>query len=94
MTMRYWRKPFDQDKVKISHGEVHILKERCKGCRFCTEYCPQKVLKESEEFNTAGYHPACVEEGTDCLDCGLCQMLCPEFAIYVVPKDGSEAHGQ
>ena len=29
--MKYWRKPLDADRVKVPHGEVHIIKERCKS---------------------------------------------------------------
>ncbi len=60
--MKYWRKPLDLDQVKIPHGEVYIIVERCKGCGFCVEYCPKDVLVLSEEFNRKGYHPPEVVE--------------------------------
>jgi len=81
--MRLWRKPFDLDEIKIPCGEIHIIKERCKGCAFCVEYCPKDVLEMSEEFNIKGYHPPMVKNPDDCLECHLCEMLCPEFAIFV-----------
>ncbi|MGB3341401.1 MAG: 4Fe-4S dicluster domain-containing protein [bacterium] len=81
--MKLWRKPFDLEKIKIPHGEVHIFKDRCKGCAFCVEYCPKDVLEMSEEFNIKGYHPPMVKNPDDCLECHLCEMLCPEFAIFV-----------
>jgi 2-oxoglutarate ferredoxin oxidoreductase subunit delta len=80
--MKYWRKPLDLAEVKVPHGILHILKERCKGCNFCIEFCPRKVLVEAEEFNTKGYHPPRVVDEEGCASCGLCEMLCPEFAIY------------
>ncbi len=81
--MKYWRKPLDIEQVKIPRGRIHILKERCKGCGFCVEYCPRGVLEESEEFNAKGYHPPRVKDEDACVNCGLCEMLCPEFAIYL-----------
>ncbi len=85
--MKYWRTPLDIDKLKVPRGKVHILKERCKGCGFCVEFCPQKVLSVSEDFNAKGYHPPQVDDGRDCVSCGLCAMLCPEFAIYVLEEE-------
>ncbi len=81
--MKYWRKPLDIERVEVPCGKIHILKERCKGCGFCVEYCPRNVLEISEEFNAKGYHPPEVKDEEACVSCGLCEMLCPEFAIYL-----------
>jgi 2-oxoglutarate ferredoxin oxidoreductase subunit delta len=85
--MRYWRKPLDIDSLKIPRGNIQILKERCKGCGFCVEYCPQHVLEVSEEFNSKGYHPPYVKDSDGCVSCGLCEILCPEFAIYRMEEE-------
>jgi 2-oxoglutarate ferredoxin oxidoreductase subunit delta len=78
--MKYWRRPLDIDQIKVPHGAVRILIERCKGCGFCIEYCPKDVLVMSEEFNRKGYHvPRAVREG-ECVNCNLCEMICPDFA--------------
>lgn len=82
--MSHWRKPLDSDKIKVAHGDIHIIKERCKGCGFCVEYCPKDVLELAEEFNQKGYHPPVAVNPDACVECHLCEMLCPEFAIYVV----------
>lgn len=88
--MKYWRKPLDADKIKIPNGEVHIFNDRCKGCSFCVEYCPRDALEMSPEFNAKGYHPPRVKNPQACLECHLCEMLCPEFAIYVTLKEDPE----
>jgi 2-oxoglutarate ferredoxin oxidoreductase subunit delta len=82
----YWRQPLDRDRIQVPHGIVHIIKERCKGCGFCVEFCPQKVLVMSEQTNAKGYHPPELTDDAHCIDCGLCALLCPDFAIYV--EDG------
>ncbi len=82
--MKYWRKPLDLDQVKIPHGTVRIIVDRCKGCGFCVEYCPKGVLAISEEFNRKGYHPPKVIEPGECVNCCLCEMICPDFAIFSV----------
>jgi 2-oxoglutarate ferredoxin oxidoreductase subunit delta len=44
----------------------------------------------SEGFNTKGYHPPEVVKDGECVNCNLCEMICPDFAIYCVPA-GSQA---
>ncbi|MFQ6091368.1 MAG: ferredoxin family protein [bacterium] len=85
--MKLWRTPLDADRITTPHGELHIIKDRCKGCAFCVEYCPKDVLEMSEEFNVKGYHPPAVVKETDCVNCRLCEMLCPEFAIFCTEKE-------
>ncbi|HUX08717.1 MAG TPA: ferredoxin family protein [Acidobacteriota bacterium] len=85
--MKFWRTPLDADKLEIPHGEIHIIKDRCKGCGFCVEYCPRDVLELSEEFNVKGYHPPVAVREEQCVNCGLCEMICPEFAIFSLAKE-------
>lgn len=81
--MTYWRQPLDRDRVQVPCGVIHIIEERCKGCGFCVEFCPQNVLVMSKETNSKGYHPPQIVDDSYCVDCGLCALLCPDFAIYV-----------
>lgn len=71
--------------MKPQHYQLNVLKERCKGCELCIEFCPRQVIHESPEFNRKGYHPVYADSDNDCLDCGLCELICPEFAISVLP---------
>jgi 2-oxoglutarate ferredoxin oxidoreductase subunit delta len=87
---KFWRKPLDADTVKVPRGELCILVNRCKGCMFCVEYCPRDTLQMSADFNIKGYHYPEVTEGQTCVNCGLCEMLCPEFAIFCVADDDEE----
>jgi len=73
-------------ELKPIKGEIHIIKDRCKGCGFCVEYCPRDVLELSDEFNVKGYHPPFVKNEGDCCYCQLCETICPEFAIFVTIK--------
>jgi len=82
--MRYWRDPLDAGQVEAPGGDVHILADRCKGCGFCVEYCPRQVLEMSREFNRKGYHPPEIVDSRACVNCGLCEMICPEFAIFCI----------
>ena len=66
----------------MAKGEVTIIAERCKGCGFCVEFCPTKVLELATDFNSKGYHPPTVVNPEKCSGCDLCGMYCPDFAIY------------
>ena len=88
--MKFWRTPLDVDKLQIPQGELHIIKDRCKGCGFCVEYCPRGVLELSQEFNAKGYHPPQAVEEDKCVNCGLCELICPEFAIFCLPKEAAK----
>ncbi len=84
MTGMSIRQPVDSEAVRIPVGQVYVIPERCKGCRFCIEFCPEQVLAESEGMNAKGYHYPVVAEGKEqaCVDCDFCKLVCPEFAIY------------
>jgi 2-oxoglutarate ferredoxin oxidoreductase subunit delta len=41
------------------------------------------VFVISKHTNSRGYHPPEISDSTQCADCGLCALLCPDFAIYV-----------
>ncbi len=82
--MSYWRAPLDINTIEVPHGDVHIDIEQCKGCEFCIEYCPKDVLALSKDFNRKGYHyPVVIKQGA-CVNCTLCEMICPDFSIFVV----------
>ena len=65
-------------------GHVYIDWNRCKGCEFCVEFCPPKVLALSSLYNDHGYHPPQLTREVGCTGCNLCGLYCPDFAIYGV----------
>ncbi len=85
--MQYWRTPLDAETIASHEGEVFIVEDRCKGCAWCVEYCPCDVLVMSEAFNRKGYHPPEVVKRGECVNCNLCEMICPEFAIFSVAAE-------
>ncbi len=78
------RKPPAVERIRVPRGELCIITDWCKGCGFCIEFCPRDVLASSEKFNKKGYHPPKVVHGEECRNCDLCEMICPDFAIFTV----------
>lgn len=56
-----------------------VVKEWCKGCGICVAFCPKSVLilKDGKvEINDLD----------SCIQCGQCELRCPDFAIYLGGK--------
>ena len=81
--MKNWRKTLDRDRIKPGRYQIRVLKDRCKECGFCIEFCPQKALSKSSEINSHGYHIICLDSSDKCTGCNICAMICPEFAVIV-----------
>ncbi|MDH4210624.1 MAG: 4Fe-4S binding protein [candidate division WOR-3 bacterium] len=64
-------------------AEVFVISERCKGCGICIEVCQAQVLEKSTAANNDGYYLPQIKDPDACLGCGMCEMLCPDFAIWV-----------
>jgi 2-oxoglutarate ferredoxin oxidoreductase subunit delta len=66
---------------------VAINNELCKGCNICIEFCPTDVFETSETLNRKGYYVPLVAKEQECTGCRVCDLMCPELAIVVTPKD-------
>jgi 2-oxoglutarate ferredoxin oxidoreductase subunit delta len=86
---KLWRKPFDAGEKACAPGEVTIEKEKCKGCSYCVQFCPRQVLIMGDQINSKGYTFAKTADGKVCLGCGLCEIMCPEFAVKVACQNPS-----
>lgn len=58
---------------------IIISKERCNGCRACTEICPGDLIAFNNKTRKA-YIP----EPSDCWECFSCVKVCPRTAIEIV----------
>ncbi len=62
---------------KSADGKLSFYRAWCKRCGNCIAFCPRSALKPDEWG-----HPV-LEDPKRCTSCGLCEMLCPDFAIAV-----------
>ncbi len=62
-------------KAKVDHIDINT--SWCKGCGICIGMCPTQVLEFDERFKARVAH---LEK---CINCKLCELLCPELAVSV-----------
>jgi 2-oxoglutarate ferredoxin oxidoreductase subunit delta len=62
--------------AKKKNAIVEVRKEWCKGCAICIDACQHKVLEMK------GVYPEVVLI-SECTACGMCEIMCPDFAIVV-----------
>lgn len=62
---------------------VYVDEKVCKGCALCIHFCPREVFTLAGEHNEKGYVVAKVTRPEECTGCKLCEISCPDLAIYV-----------
>ncbi|MBN1272732.1 MAG: 4Fe-4S binding protein [Candidatus Aminicenantes bacterium] len=70
---------------------INIHKERCKGCGICVEVCQTGVLVLSEKKNERDCNIPEVVAMDECINCRMCEMFCPDFAIWVTEEEEEAA---
>ena len=90
MPERIKHQPLDAKNVKLPKAEIHLIRDQCKGCSYCIQFCPQKVLEESQDINARGVRPPKIVDESKCVICNFCTSICPDFAIYVIEKPCKE----
>ena len=64
---------------------IEIKEDWCKGFGICIEKCPVNALEESDHINKRGIRPTQLKENNECNYCRLCELICPDLAITVIP---------
>ncbi|WP_136254602.1 4Fe-4S binding protein [Onishia niordana] len=60
-------------------GDVAVNKDTCTLCLGCVSVCPTPALAGGKASPELSFREA------DCVQCGLCEEICPEDAIHLVP---------
>ena len=63
---------------------LQINKRYCKGCGICVAFCPKQVLELDEVGKVYAKQPEA------CISCGQCELLCPDYAIFVVKEEAGK----
>ena len=69
---------------------IEVKDDWCKGCNICIERCPVDALEESDKLNKRGVRPPQLKEENECNYCRLCELICPDLAITVIPDEDED----
>lgn len=56
---------------------VAVRRDFCKGCALCVHSCPEGILELDRQGKIV------VKDVGKCVFCGLCELRCPDFAIWI-----------
>ncbi len=62
---------------------VCVEEKVCKGCSICVTTCPKNILEISDRRNAKGANVVEQIDPKKCVECGTCQDICPDLAIWV-----------
>ncbi len=65
---------------------VWVDTSRCKACDICVDSCPAGVLSMQAAANSTLGAMITVIAPESCIGCNECELVCPDFAIYVADK--------
>jgi len=68
-------------KGRPKEHNLSIYHTWCKRCGNCVAFCPRGALAADEW----GY--PFLQDPQRCIGCGLCAMLCPDFALSMIAED-------
>jgi len=66
---------------------IEFKDDWCKGCNLCIDRCPVNALEESDRLNKKGVRPPQLKKDNKCNYCRLCELICPDLAITVIPEE-------
>lgn len=62
-----------------SKKSLTVEKDWCKGCGICVAFCPKNVLELKDgKIN--------IKDIESCIQCGQCELRCPDYAIWLGGK--------
>jgi 2-oxoglutarate ferredoxin oxidoreductase subunit delta len=65
---------------------VWVNTSNCKACDICVSVCPSGVLGMKYEITSTLGAMISIDHPEACIGCMECELLCPDFAIYVADK--------
>ncbi len=70
---------------------IHVNGDLCKGCGLCLYFCHRDVFRLSQAPNRKGYNVVEVCAPEACTACRLCEIGCPDFALFLEKEEASSS---
>lgn len=64
--------------------------QRCTGCNICVQVCPTAVFEKASPGMPA--QAPTIARQSDCQTCFMCELYCPEDALFVAPQADEALH--
>lgn len=64
-------------------NQISLMRVYCKGCGLCVDICPTGTLQLEDNHESKYGTSARIDAPEYCIDCKMCEMRCPDFAIFV-----------
>lgn len=68
--------------------KITVDSDYCKGCNICIDVCPKNIFELSAQRSKLGYLMPAAKNEENCIECLLCEQLCPELCINVKTESG------
>jgi len=74
------------ETVNPGNQPVWVNTSNCKACDKCVAECPAGVLAMVYDHTSVLGKMISVENPESCIGCNECELICPDFAIFVADK--------
>lgn len=68
-------------------SSIKIYEDMCKGCMLCANACKTGCLGKSDKRGKQGYLLPMVVHAEKCVQCHMCELVCPDTAIEVFKEE-------
>jgi formate hydrogenlyase subunit 6/NADH:ubiquinone oxidoreductase subunit I len=79
----------------MAKGGITINEASCLGCGYCEKFCSRGcIVIPGDKFSPQGYLLPVFANPGRCNACGVCNWMCPHFAIEVyryIENQGAES---
>lgn len=70
-------------KPSPKENQLTVVAAYCKGCGLCVDICPTGTLQLEDNHESKFGVSIKVDAQDYCIGCKMCEMRCPDFAIFV-----------